>query len=289
MSFANFIPTLWAEDFIRECERAHVFVADCTRKYEGQLKEMGDEVVIPSLVDPEIHTMTISQKNGDIGDPEFLSDTAVRVKADTIGYFNFAVSDIDKVQAKGDMFSEAKARAAYRMANEHDVYVSRLAASGDAPQLFTSAKKVVEGTAGEGEVNVLRLIDLCAQRLYENDVPDKTPIVATIPPRLRTMIKSEYLDKDTDNSEMMKNGYVGKYGNVILRVSNNVYSTGTGTSLVDKIMVRTQQAIAFVEQLSEVVPYQPEKKVGVDAIKGLSLYGGKIIRPRELIVADISY
>ena len=268
MSYANFIPTVWAEDFIRECERAHVFVADCTRKYEGQLKKMGDEVVIPSLIDPEIHTISIKQKNDNIGEPEFLSDTSIRVKADTIGYFNFAVSDIDEMQAKGDMFSEAKTRAAHKMANEHDQYVARMAASQDAPVLFNAPKKVVEGTAGEDEINVLRLIDLCAQRLYENDVPDKTTIVATIPPRLRTLIKSEYLDKDTDNSEMMQNGFVGKYGNVILRVSNNVYSTGNGSSLVDKIMVRTQQAIAFVETLSDVMPYQPEKKVAVDALKG---------------------
>jgi hypothetical protein len=102
------------------------------------------------------------------------------------------------------------------------------------------------------------------------------------------LIKSEYLDKDTNNSEMMKNGTVGKYGGVIIRVSNNVYNVGTADAPQDKIMFRTTNAIAFVEQICEVEAYRPENYFG-DAIKGFSLYGGKIIRPKNLVVADITY
>ena len=59
MSIKNFIPTLWAEEYIRAAETAHKFVADCVRKYEGQLKKMGDEVVIPSLGDMTIRDINI--------------------------------------------------------------------------------------------------------------------------------------------------------------------------------------------------------------------------------------
>ena len=285
MSYANFIPTVWAESFLRDKEKAHVFVDDCTREYEGELKNLGDEVIIPGFVPPTIHTMSIKDRNKSIGKPEFLDSTAVRIKADTIGWFNFGVNDIDAAQAKGDAFNQAREDSAYRLADEQDKYVAAMAASNDAPKLFDTPKKVIEGTATVDEINVLRLIDLCAQRLYENNVPDRTTIVATIPPRLRTLIKSEYLDKDTDNSKMMKTGMVGKYGNVILRVSNNVYSNGG----VDKIMVRTQKAIAFVEQISKIKPYEPNDMLNVEAIKGMVLYGGKIVRPKEMIVADITY
>lgn len=290
MSIKNFIPTLWAEEYIRAAETAHKFVADCVRKYEGQLKKMGDEVVIPSLGDMTIHDISIKDKHQKLADPERLDSTAIKVKADKISYFNFMVDDIDAAQAKGSILDEAQRRSAYLMADKHDKYVAALSASAEAPKLWEDGpKKVVEGKpASDNEVNVLRMIDLCAQRLYENDVPDSAIIVANIPPRLRTLIKSEYLDKITDNVAVVKNGLVGKYGNVLLRVSNNVYSTGEGASIQDKIMVRTTDAIAFVEQICGVEAYRPEDYFG-DAVKGYSLYGGKIIRPKNLVVADITY
>ena len=289
MSIKNFIPTLWAEEYIRAAETAHKFVADCVRKYEGQLKKMGDEVVIPSLGDMTIRDINIKDKHQKLEAPERLDSTAIKVKADQISYFNFMVDDIDAAQAKGSLLDEAQRRSAYLMADKHDKYVAKLSASSEAPKLWDAPKKVVEGKpASDDEVNVLRMIDLCAQRLYENDVPDSATIVAIIPPRLRTLIKSEYLDKITDNVAVVKNGLVGKYGNVLLRVSNNVYSTGEGASIQDKIMVHTTDAIAFVEQICEVEAYRPEDYFG-DAVKGYSLYGGKIIRPKNLVVADITY
>ena len=288
MSIANFIPTVWTEGYIREKERAHVFVGDCTRKYEGELKKLGDEVVIPSLGDMTIHDISINDKNKKIGEPELLEDTSIRVKADKISYFNFMVDDIDAAQAKGNLMDEAQHKSAYKLASKHDKYVADLAASPEAPKLFKTPMKVVEGTAGAGEVNVLRLIDLGAQRLYEQDVAENETVIVTVPPRLRTLIKSEYLDKDTDNSEMMKNGTVGKYGKVVIRVSNNVHNAGTADAPQDKIMFRTTDAIAFVEQICEVEAYRPEGYFS-DAIKGFSLYGGKIIRPNSMVVADITY
>ena len=44
MSILNFIPTVWTEGMLREQEKAHKFVPDCVRKFEGQLKKQGDKV-----------------------------------------------------------------------------------------------------------------------------------------------------------------------------------------------------------------------------------------------------
>lgn len=287
MAFNNFIPTLWAEGMMRELEKAHVFVKDCTTEFEGQLKQMGDKVKVPMLGGITITDRTLGQRNDDIPDPEVLSDAGREVMADHVSMFNFLVSDIDAVQSKYDIMAAAQRKAAYELADKHDKLVAGLAASA-ANQLFSTPQKAIEGKATEGEINVLRLIDLLAQRLYEANVPEKTKIVATIPPRLRTLIKAEYLDKDTGNSEMMGNGYIGKYGGVILRMSNNVYNSGTTSEPIDHIMCRTTDSISFVQQLSKVVAYQPEKKFS-DAVKGMSLYGAQFLRPECVAVAKITY
>lgn len=293
MSILNFIPTIWAEGMIREQERAHRFVQDCERKYEGQLKKQGDKVVVPTLMTPDVTTIDLPAKGSDrltkIAAPTALSDRGIEVMADKMTYFNFAVADIDRVQANQELMAEAQRQEAQKIANEHDKLVANLAASSEATKMFTGPKQVVSGTAGEGEINVLYLLDLAAQKLYENDVPDSETIIATIPPRFHTLIKQKYLELDTDNSDMMKNGMIGKYGNIIIRLSNNVHNGGTSSAPQDNIMIRTKDAIAFVEQLNDIEAYRPQDMVGADAVKGASVYGTKIIRPKKLVVANITY
>ena len=293
MSILNFIPTLWAEGMIREMERAHRFVQDCERKYEGQLKKQGDKVIVPTLTTPDVVEIPLPAKGSDrlikIAAPTALSDKGIEVMADKMAYFNFAVADIDQVQANQELMAEAQRQEAQKLANKHDILVASLANHSDAVKMFDDPMKVVSGSAGNGEINVLYLLDLAAQKLYENDVPDSETIIATIPPRLHTLIKQKYLDQDTDNSALMKNGLVGKYGNIVIRLSNNVNNAGSASAPQDNIMIRTADAIAFVEQLNDVEAYRPQDMVGADAVKGASVYGAKIIRPKKMIVANVTY
>jgi hypothetical protein len=53
-----------------------------------------------------------------------------------------------------------------------------------------------------------------------------------------------------------------------------------------KCLMRTTRAIAFAEQLSEIEAYRPEKRFA-DAIKGLHLYGAKVVYPNEMVTLDV--
>ena len=81
---------------------------------------------------------------------------------------------------------------------------------------------------------------------------------------------------------MIKNGYVGRYNNLYIKVSNNTHKNAENGS---DIMIRTQRAVAFANPLTHVEPYRPEKRFA-DAVKGFVLYGTKIVRPKELIVLN---
>ena len=78
---------------------------------------------------------------------------------------------------------------------------------------------------------------------------------------------------------MMKNGYVGRYGGIILKESTNVYNDGK----VDYIQVKTNKAISFVNPYIHMEPYRPEGHFA-DAIKGYAIYDGKVTRPKEMVV-----
>lgn len=286
MAYQNFIPSVWNEGIERELERLCVFVEDCNRKYEGQVKKKGESVTILGVGKPTIKTLAKENRNNDIDAPEEVEDTSVIMYINQIRYFNYMVGDIDKAQAVGGVMDALEAETSEGLADEVDKYVAGFAVDDSVQKLFASPVKVVAGTAGTGEKNVLHILDEAIQKLYENDVKSTTKVVVTVSPRFYTLFKREYVDKDTDNSEILKNGKVGKYGNVIVKMSNNVCKTDSGAT--DNIMIRTQRALAYAKPLTHTEPYRPEKKFA-DAVKGYILFDAKVVRPKEVININVKY
>ena len=100
------------------------------------------------------------------------------------------------------------------------------------------------------------------------------------------ILKQKYMALDTDNSEMIKRGAVAMYGNVDIKLSNNVYTTNSGAQ--DKIMLRTKKAIAFANPLTKTEAYRPDAYMA-DAVRGVSLYDAKLIRPEQMVILNCKY
>ncbi len=273
MSYANFVPKIWAKAIERELERKLVFAEDCNRQYEGDVKQMGDTVKILGVGKPTIS----KQKGGSIilPDAENVEDTSVEMQINTVAYFNFLVDDIDKRQAVGGLMDALNTEATQELASEMDKDIAALAGTRDAKKLYSDYKAV-------NADNVLGTLDLALQMLQENDVPADAKTVATVPPWFLTHLRTAYTKLDTDNSDLLKNGKVGRYNNILIKMSNNVYSTASGSN----IMVRTERAVAFANPLTHTEPYRPEKRFS-DAVKGYVLYGTKIVRPKELMILNV--
>ena len=273
MSYANFVPKIWAKAIERELERKLVFAEDCNRQYEGDVKQMGDTVKILGVGKPTIS----KQKGGSIilPDAETVEDTSVEMQINNVAYFNFLVDDIDKRQAVGGLMDALNAEATQGLAGEMDKDIAALAGTKDAKKVYSDYKAVTAD-------NVLGTLDLALQMLQENDVPADAKIVATVPPWFLTHLRTAYTKLDTDNSDLLKNGKVGRYNNILIKMSNNVHSTASGSN----IMVRTERAVAFANPLTHTEPYRPEKRFS-DAVKGYVLYGTKIVRPKELMILNV--
>lgn len=279
MAYANFIPSVWNEGINRELERLCVFVEDCNRQYEGSVKKKGESVTILGVGKPTIKSLAKANRNNDIDAPEEIEDTSVIMYINQIRYFNYMVGDIDKAQAVNGVMDALEQETSEGLADEVDKYVASFAVDSSVAKLNASPTTVTKD-------NILSTLDLAIQKLYENDVKATTKIVVTISPRFYTLFKQAYIDKDTDNSEMLKNGRVAKYGNVVVKMSNNVHKTDSGAT--DNIMIRTQRAIAFAKPLTHTEPYRPEKKFA-DAVKGFILFDAKVVRPKEVININVKY
>ena len=279
MAYQNFVPMVWNEAINRELERACVFLEDCNTKYEGKVKEKGESVKILGVGKPTIRRITKSAKNNNIEDAEEIEDTSVIMYINQIAYFNYLVGDIDKAQSVGGVMDALEQETSEGLANEVDKFIASLVADSSVAKLTSSATTVTKD-------NILSILDSAIQKLYENDVKQNTKIVVTISPRFFTLFKQAYISKDTDNSAMLKNGRVAMYGNVTVKMSNNVYKTEDGAT--DNIMIRTQRAVAFAKPLTHTEAYRPEKKFA-DAVKGFILFDGKVVRPKEIININVKY
>lgn len=274
MSYRNFSPKIWAKQINRELERVMVFAEDCNRKYEGDVKQMGDTVKVLGVGKPTI----TKQVGGSIvlQDPEAVEDTSVDMVINHVAYFNYLVDDIDRRQAVGGLMDALSAESSEGTANAMDEDIAALAGTADAPKLYKTTTAITVD-------NILKQIDLGVQKLMENDVKPETKIVITVPPWFKTILRQAYVQLDTNNSAMLKNGRIGQYDNVIVKMSNNCHRNSDNGH---DIMLRTQRAVAFANPMTHVEPYRPEKRFA-DAVKGYVLYGTKIVRPKELIVLNV--
>lgn len=271
MAYQNFIQTVWAEAINRELERSHVFVADTNRQYEGEVKQKGDSVRILGVGKPTITTQV--GKKITLGDAEDVADQSITLNINQVAFFNYKVDDIDKRQAVGGIMEALTKETSEGLADEMDVFVAKMSLDKQAVVFNSTATTITKD-------NILTTIDSMLVKLLENDVKRTSRITLTLPPKMTMILKQAYTDLDTNNSDMLKNGVVGKYNGIVIKESNNCAKDSSGNYMVQ---LKTDRAIAFVNPMTHIEPYRPEKGFS-DAVKGFILYDGIIARPKELIV-----
>ena len=274
MSYNNFKPIIWSKHINRELERALVFAEDCNREYEGEVSKAGDTVRILGVGKP---TVTTYKGTTDITleDAETVGDSSTSLLIDTTSTFNYTVGDIDKRQAQGNIMEALSTEATQALANEMDMAIANLANDKLAVKADKTDTQLTED-------KILNYIDTQLEKLYVNDVKPNSEIIMTVPPWFYMMLKRAYIKLDTDNSNMLENGKVGRYGNVLVKMSNNVAVNSAGHSM---IQLKTKKALAFANPMTHTEAYRPEKKFA-DSVKGFVLYGQKIVRHKEMVVMN---
>ena len=272
MAITNFIPTVWSENLLTALDKKYIGVANCSRDYEGDIKNQGSVVKICG-----VGAITVSDytKDTDMSSPQALEDTVTELVIDQAKFFNFQIDDVEKTQCTPKLMEAAMKSAAAAVADQADKYVYSLY-EGSANSVYHS--DLYDGTLVD---SILR----ARQILYENNVSDSTDVVLEVSPIVASVILKEKLAHG--DNEVLNNGYLGSIAGCKIFVSNNIVKTTTDMGDIKyKCMMRTTRAIAFAEQISEIEAYRPEKRFA-DALKGLHLYGAKVVYPKEMVTLDI--
>lgn len=280
MSLDNFIPTIWSARLLANLNNAHVYANLCNRDYEGEIRALGDTVKINSIGRVTIDNYT---KNTDINAAETLTDAQTTLVIDKAKYFNFQIDDVDKVQQKPKVMDEAMREAAWGLADAVDTGLAALHTSTPAGNKVgadgASAKLGLVLTAGSALYDYL--VDLKVI-LDQNNCPDDGRRWVVVPPWAHgAMLKdSRFVNATQLGNEIRGRGFIGQAAGFNVYMSNNVTNDGQATPTY-RIMAGHPMTISYAEQITSVEAYRPEKRFA-DAVKGLLIYGYKVVRPTIL-------
>ena len=274
MAIENFISTVWSENMLRALDTAYIGVANCNREYEGEIREKGGKVKICGLGAVSVGNYF---KNNNIDPPEELSDTCRELEIDQAKYFNFQIDDIDLAQSSPRLMELAVKNAANALAQAAEQHVYSLNCRAD---------HVIDVHTPTVDNIINTLIDARTMLLREN-VSDPSDIVIEVTPEIAGLILKAKVNLSTDNSETLEKGCIGSIGGCKIFVSSNIPVCNDENVPYAQCIARTKRAIAFAEQLSEVEAYRPEMRFA-DAMKGLHLYGAKVVYPKEMVMLNFS-
>jgi N4-gp56 family major capsid protein len=268
----NFIPTLWSARLLAALMKALIYAQAgvVNRDYEGEIRQAGDTVKINSIGDVTIKDYT---KNTNIDDPEELNDAGQMLTITQQKYFNFAVDDIDKAQAKPSVIEEAMNRSGYGLRDRADQYIASFYTDVASANLIGSDTTPVIPTKADAYEY---LVDL-GVKLTEANVP-KEGRFAIVPPWFYGLLQKDdrFVKAGTSQTDqVLRNGQIGTAAGFTVMESNNVPHTA-GTKY--KIIAGHPMAMSYAEQIVKVEAFRPEKRFS-DAVKGLHVYGAKLVRP----------
>jgi hypothetical protein len=273
----NFIPQIWSARILEKLRKALVFAQAgiVNRDYEGEIQNAGDTVKINSIGDPTIFDYT---KNTDMPSPETLTDSQKVLQITQAKAFNFQVDDIDKAQQMPKVLDNALSRAAYMLADVADQYVAaQMVAGATVNTIGSQTAPIVAPTPTAGTTGAYeQLVDLSV-KLDEQNVPTEGRW-AVIPPWFHGVLVKDQRFVSYAAVDVLYNRNVGQAAGFEILVSNNVPTVPPSGHIV---LAGTSIAFSYAQQINNVEAYRPEKRFG-DAVKGLHLYGGAVIRPEAL-------
>lgn len=280
MAVANtvtqFQQTIWSASILRSLDKITSLRNHCNFQYEKDSKN-AKEVKILSVNRPTIRTYV----PGTAITRESAADSSQLLQLNQYRYFNFEVEDIVKAQSVPGLMEALTDEAGKGLALEGDKYVASIVKAdveATTPTVAVSARVTLT------KANAVEEVEKGFAALYANDCKISDTFYLEVAPSVFSLYRQALTELSTNNPEILKKGAVGKINNAYVCIENCL-PTGQATAADDTVynILRTDKAIAFAEQIEKVEHYRPEDAF-TDAVKGLYVFGAKIIRPDEIYV-----
>lgn len=279
MSIETFIPEVWSARILENLDKTLVYTNLVNRDYEGEISSYGDTVHIGTIGRVAVKSYT---RNADIDAADELSMDEKTLIIDQGDYFNIGIDDVDAAQARSNVLDTAAATVGYEFGDKADQYVAGILKAGtitDGLGADSSALTIDETNAYEYMVHMKTALD-------KANVPTQGRWIV-LPPEFEGMmlLDARFASGMGTNAESrLVNGAVARAAGFDIYISNNCPLSGSEY----KIIASTSMCATYANQILKTEAYRPENRFS-DAIKGLHVYGAKLLRPEAVAVATCSF
>ena len=286
----NFIPEIWSGKLIENFYDATVLAAIANTDYEGEIRQHGDTVNIRTTPEITIKTyvkgQTLSVENPDKPKLQLIIDKGE--------YFACIEDDVDKVQSDIALMDTWSKDASERMKIKIDQRVLTdilpdISADNKGATAGRISNNIDLGTTGSAlaitKSNVIDLIVDMGTVLDEANAPEGDRFLV-IPAKMAGYIKRSDL-KDAsltgDSMTPLRNGRLGMIDRFTIYVSHNLNVSSSKFSVIGG----HKMGFTFASQMTNMETIRSETTFG-NIIRGLQVYGYKVVKPEALAQAVIT-
>ena len=308
----NFQAEIYSQKVLKFFRRASVVEDITNTDYAGEIENFGDTVRI--IKEP---TVTISAyTRGAVVTPQDLADDEITLEVDQAQAFAFKVDDIEERQSHVNFEALATSSGAFSLKRNYDKNVLQAMIDGAG---IKGASGSVEtdsnlGTAGTPHTmagsdagdEAVQIIALMARHLDQADVPEENRWFVAPPRFYETLYKAgakiAEVQVTGDAQSPMRNGMLTaqKVMGFTLYKSNALRQSADATTTTDMVSlsgVASGENIILAGHMSAVATANSIAKTEVirdpdsfaDVVRGLHVYGRKVIRPEGLVLGIVDY
>lgn len=309
-----FIPTLWSGKLLAKFYSNTILSEVTNTDYEGELKSQGDTIRIRLAPSISIQDYTAGQSlNYEVPEPIYQDMQVNKGK-----YFGVQVNDVLEYQADMDlmnMFTEDAAKQ-LKISIENEVFFNSFVTEGPATanegatagaisaayNLGTDVAPIDQSTAE----NVLNAILRMSSVLDEQNVPEDGRFLIITPYDRHLLMQSSIAQAyfSGDSSSTIRTGKIGMLDRFSVYVSNLLPKGEAGKALVSGLdatsggadltnakarrtmIAGTNHAISFAMTVDKTEPLRNQTDFG-DIVRGLAVYGRKVVKPEALVIAQV--
>lgn len=263
----NFIPSVWSKKILDKLKLECKLVDNCWQEYEGDVKHAS---AVHILGIGEVVVEDYTGMKGDGITYKQITDEGQTLVIDQAKVFALMFDDVERAQTMTGLWEGTNEEAVQQLAIARDSFI---------------ASKIKEGTNVTTATNltteaVKQAVDDGLVALKKRNFNEKADI--ELSPEAAMCFINALTVVSTDNPEYIKKGVIGFYHGHKVVESNNLATEG-GYSYC---AIRGKKAIAFAGQLNKVEALRLEKYFA-DAVRGLDVYGAKVIDNDRMQVIKI--
>ncbi|MEE4419524.1 MULTISPECIES: P22 coat protein - protein 5 domain protein [unclassified Streptomyces] len=282
MSINNFKPEIWSAQLLVGLRNSLVYAQPqlVNRNYEGEITSHGQSVHITTIGDPTI----FDYDAGDTLNYEDIETAGADLVIDQAKAFAFKIDDVDKAQALMNPMADMAQNAAYGLRDKADAYVASLYTGvASANTVGSTGAPIDIHTAATAAYDSV-LVPL-RTKLNRANVPSEGRYVVASPEFTGQLLKDGRFVRvnESGTDQGLRNGMVGRAAGFDILESNNTPNPSSDTQV---IQAGYPGAITYAEQILETEALRLQSTIA-DAIRGLHVYGAKLLRPTGIAVAFI--